>query len=417
MNRTTVALLAALEAVIVAAVGLGIALVPLTILWAAQYHLAVDWFIFWRAAGDVWLVGHGVNLTIAVDPLTAATLGLPGAAVPFQITIAALGFALFTAAFGVRTGLRASETAYRVTGVVSALAVFAALSAIVTVTSTSALVHPSLWQGIVLPPFVYAIGIAIGIGSGLARRERMRRAALSETTPVPRAGRLASSLRMRLDALPPAFRSGAAAAARGGTAAAALVIAGAALVLTVLVVVDFGSVVGLYERLQSGALGGAALTVAQAAFIPNFVIWTAAWLIGPGFAIGTGSSVWPVATQLGPIPTVPLFGVLPTGGLALGFLGLLVPLLAGFLAAILLRSHVNRSAAVHGTGWVFLTALGVGIVAGIELGLLAWWSSGSLGPGRLHDVGPNPWMVGLIAAAEIAVAAGIGMLAGGRIRR
>ena len=55
MNRTTVALLAALEAVIVAAVGLGIALVPLTILWAAQYHLAVDWFIFWRAAGDIWL--------------------------------------------------------------------------------------------------------------------------------------------------------------------------------------------------------------------------------------------------------------------------------------------------------------------------------------------------------------------------
>lgn len=417
MNRTTVALLAALEAVIVAAVGLGIALVPLTILWAAQYHLAVDWFIFWRAAGDIWLMGHGVNLTIALDSVTAATLGLPGAAVPFQITIAALGFAMFTAVFGVRTGLRASETAYRPTGVVTALAVFAALSAIVTLTSGSSLVHPSLWQGMLLPPFVYGIGIGIGIGAGLARRERMRRAAATDTAPVPRPGRLASALRMRLDALPLALRSGAAAAARGGTAATALIVAGAALVLTVLIVVDFGSVVGLYERLQSGALGGAALTIAQAAFIPNFVIWTVAWLIGPGFAIGTGSSVGPVATQLGPIPIVPLFGVLPPGTLALGFLGLLVPLLAGFLAALLLRSHVNRSAAVHGPGWVFVTAVGVGCVAGIELGLLTWWSAGAIGPGRLHDVGPNPWMVGLLAAAEVAIAAGIGMLAGGRIRR
>ncbi|NEN04421.1 hypothetical protein G3T36_00910 [Diaminobutyricibacter tongyongensis] len=417
MNRTTVALLAALEAVIVAAVGLGIALVPLTILWAAQYHLAVDWFIFWRAAGDIWLVGHGVNLTVALDPVTAATLGLPGAAVPFQITIAALGFALFTAVFGVRTGLRASETAYRATGVVTALAVFAALSAIVTFTCGSTVVRPSLWQGILLPPFVYAIGIAIGIGAGLVRRERMRRVAATETAPVARPGRLASAFRMRLDGLPPALRSGAAAAARGGTAAAALVVVGAALVLTVLIVVDFGAIVGLYERLQSGALGGAALTIAQAAFIPNLVIWTAAWLIGPGFAIGTGSSVGPVATQLGPIPSVPLFGVLPSGSLAFGFLGLLVPLLAGFIAAVLLRSHVNRSAAVHGPGWVVLTAVGVGCVAGIELGLLAWWSGGALGPGRLHEVGPNPWMVGLLAAAEVAVAAGIGMLAGGRIRR
>jgi hypothetical protein len=417
MNRTTVALLAALEAVIVAAVGLGIVLVPLTILWAAQYHLAIDWFIFWRAAGDIWLVGHGVNLTVALDSVTAATLGLPGATVPFQITIAALGFALFTAVFGVRTGLRASETAYRPTGVVTALVVFGVLSAVVTVTSGSASVRPSLWQGILLPPFVYGIGIAIGIGAGLVRRERMRRVAATETAPVPRPGRAATAIRMRLDSWSPALRSGVAAAARGGTAAAALVIAGAALVLTVLIVVDFGSIVGLYERLQSGALGGAALTIAQAAFIPNFVIWTAAWLIGPGFAIGTGSSVGPVATQLGPIPTVPLFGVLPPGSLAFGFLGLIIPLLAGFLAAMLLRSHVNRSAAVHGPGWVVLTAVGVGLIAGIELGLLAWWSSGSLGPGRLHDVGPNPWMVGLLAAAEVAVAAGIGMVAGGRIRR
>ena len=48
MSRTTVALLAALEALIVAAIGLGICLVPITILWAAQYHLGADFAVVSR---------------------------------------------------------------------------------------------------------------------------------------------------------------------------------------------------------------------------------------------------------------------------------------------------------------------------------------------------------------------------------
>jgi hypothetical protein len=182
-------------------------------------------------------------------------------------------------------------------------------------------------------------------------------------------------------------------------------------------------VIGLYEGLQAGALGGAALTIAQLAFLPDLVIWAASWLVGPGFAIGTGSSVSPVGTQLGPVPSLPLLGVLPPGNLALGFLGLLVPVLAGFIAAVVVHSRPPRTITgqtITGRpsgGWLFLTALGTGAVAGIELGLLAWASSGAAGPGRLHDVGPDPWLIGGIAAAEVAVAAVVGMFASGRLRR
>lgn len=418
MNRTTVALLAALEAIIVVAIGVGIALVPLTILWAAQYHLAVDWLLFWRASGDIWLLGHGVNLTIALDPITAATVGLPGAATPFQVTIAALGIALFTLVMGVRTGFRASETPYRATGVVSAVIVFAALSVLITLTSRSAPVTPSLWQGIVLPPFVYALGIAVGAAVGASRRPPVAPEAVSGTMPLTTVRSTpATDLRAFIRRLPPALRAGAAAAARAGTAAAAIVLGVSAVILAVLILLDFGTIIGLYERLQTGALGGAALTIAQLVFVPNLVIWVAAWLIGPGFAIGTGSSVGPIGTQLGPIPTVPLFGTLPAGHLAFGFLGLLVPLLAGFFAAALMRTRLASGGARHGAGWLFLTALGIGSVAGIELGLLAWWSSGALGPGRLHDVGPDPWLVGSLAAVEIAIASIIGLTAGGLRRR
>ncbi|MDN4616135.1 DUF6350 family protein [Leifsonia sp. F6_8S_P_1B] len=436
MNRTSVALLAALEAVIVAAIGLGVCLVPLTLLWAFQYQLGADWLVVWRAAADIWLVGHGVNLTVALDPQTVATLGLPGAAAPFQITIALLGFAVLTAGLGVRTGARAAQTPHRITGAVTAIAVFLAISALVALTSGSAVVQPSVWQGFLLPPFVYAVGVGCGFVLAALRSpasSASTASAASDDAPTSagapdgngsrpeRPGTALAdapvvvALRDRVDAVPDAVRAGALDALRAGTAATAMIVGVAALILALLIFGNYGTMISLYEQLQTGVLGGIALTLGQLAFLPNLVIWLASWLVGPGFAIGTGSSVSPIGTELGPLPGLPLFGVIPPGGFSFGLVGIVVPLLAGFAAAVLLRS---RAAAPHpGLRTLFLTAAGIGIVAGIELGLLAWWSSGSLGPGRLHDVGPNPWLVGLLAAAEVAVAAAIGSATGGRLKR
>ncbi|MGO4301014.1 cell division protein PerM [Leifsonia sp. RAF41] len=434
MSRTTVALLAALEALIVAAIGLGICLVPITILWAAQYHLGADFGVVWRSSADIWLVGHGVNLTIALDPQTVAQLGLPAAAVPFQVTIALLGFAALTAGLGVRTGMRAAETDQRLVGAVSALATFAVISTLVVFSSGSAVAQPSVWQGIVLPPFVYAVGIAAGFGFAALRGPGEDGAggqspdgaesATATTTSARSSGGAApavlSALRSpaRTLALPGQLRAGAAAAVRAGTAATAIVIGIAALILALLIFGNYGTIISLYEQLQTGIAGGAALTVGQLAVLPNVVVWIASWLVGPGFAIGSGSSVSPLGTELGPLPGLPVFGVIPPGGYAFGLVGVIVPLLAGFLAAVLLRSRVEAgSSGLSGLRARILTAVGIGVVAGIQLGLLAWWSSGSLGPGRLHDVGPNPWLVGAIATVEVAVAAVIGLVVGGRARR
>ncbi|WP_426625083.1 DUF6350 family protein [Leifsonia sp. McL0607] len=436
MNRTTVALLAALEAAIVAAVGIGICVVPLTVLWAAQYHLTGDFAVIWKAAADIWLVGHGVNLTVTLDPQTVGSLGLPGAAAPFQVTIALLGFAALTAGLGVRTGLRAAETPYRGTGAISALAVFLAVSVLVTLTAGSALVTPSLWQGIVLPPFVYALGIGIGFAFAALRDTRERTSARAAERPADRSDRPGDhaddrgdetsigarggaaplvAVRARVGAIPAPVRAGMLGALRAGSAATAIVIGVSALILALLIFGNYGAIISLYEQLQTGVAGGVALTIAQLAFLPNLVIWLMSWLVGPGFAIGTGSAVSPIGTVLGPLPGVPLFGVIPAHGYTFGLVGVLVPLLAGFVAAALLRA--TRRAHADGALALLLTALGIGVVAGVQLGLLAWWSAGALGPGRLHDVGPNPWLVGAFAAVEVAVAAIIGLLAGGRARR
>ncbi|TFB47385.1 DUF6350 family protein [Cryobacterium tagatosivorans] len=396
MNRITTALLAALEALIVVAIGIGIALVPLTILWATQFDLGVDWLVFWRAAADAWLLGNGVDLHVQLGPGVVAALGMPAALEPFPVTIALLGVALIACLFGVRTGRRVAETPHRWVGVASAVATYGLLATLVTLSAGTELVRPSVPQGIILPTLVYALGVLAGSLEGPG----------------------SVGMRARFAGLHARTRTVAAAALRGGTAAALGVIAVSAAAVAVLTVVNYATVIGLYETLQAGVMGGIALTLAQLALIPNLVIWAAAWFVGPGIALGVGTSVSPVGTSLGAVPGLPILGVLPHGTLELGFVGLLVPVLIGFGAARLTRrladAQGSTGAPAPGAAQRLLTGLAMGLVGGSILGLLAWWSAGAMGPGRLAAVGPNPLLVGALAAVEIGLAAGLGLLVGGR---
>lgn len=393
MNRTLTALFAAFEAALVAGIGVAIPLAPLTILWGAQYGFAPDWAIFWRASADAWLLGHGVDLAVTVDAVTAKSLGLATAGQPFDVSIAALGFALLTVLLAVRAGRRIAETPHRIIGTAAALVVFAAVSFGVAVSAQFALVRPSLLQGIVLPTLVFAIGLAIG--QLWSRRDG----------DVVLVGRLQASTRAIVGII-----------LRGGAAAAAIVLAIAAVLLAVLLVGSYARVITLYEGLHGEALGGLAITLGQLAFIPNLVVWAASWLVGPGFAIGAGSSVTPIATALGPIPALPLLGALPQGDSTFGLAGLLVPVLAGFLVGAIFRARLGGSSGFAAPGWarLLLAGLGIGVVGGAVLGALAAASAGAAGPGRLQIVGPDGWQVFLFAAGEIGVAAVVGMLVASR---
>jgi hypothetical protein len=394
MNRSLTALFAALEAVLVVGVGVGIPLVPLTVLWAVQYGFAVDWVVFWRASADTWLVGHGVDLQVTLDAVLAASVGAP-AETAFPVTIAPLGFALLTVLLALRAGRRVGETRYRTLGALAALGTFVLLSTAITLSALYPLARPSIGQGIVLPSLVFALGF----GGGLLRTAR---AAGDDT---------GSSIKDWIADWSPSLRALARTALQGGAAAVAAILAVSGVLAALLIAVNYGQVISLYEGLHAGVVGGLALTLGQLAFMPNVVVWTASWLVGPGFAIGSGSSVSPLSTVLGPVPSVPVLGALPTGDLAFGFLGIAVPLVAAFLAAALLRSRLLRELDVeHPLLWLGGAALGMGVVAGVLLGLLAAVSGGMAGPGRLAEVGPDALAVGLFAALEVTVAAALGLL-------
>jgi hypothetical protein len=58
-----------------------------------------------------------------------------------------------------------------------------------------------------------------------------------------------------------------------------------------------------------------------------------------------------------------------------------------------------------------MTPFGIALSGGLLLGTLAWLASGSIGPGRLVDVGPNFWVLGGVFALELLVASALGMAA------
>src|SRR5262249_1833349 len=86
---------------------------------------------------------------------------------------------------------------------------------------------------------------------------------------------------------------------------------------------------------------------------------------------------------------------------------LVVPYLAGAFGGVLLVRAAPSPAAEIAPLWGFACGAATGVVTGV----LAAFSGGPLGSGRLAMVGPSGWQAGLVATLEVggpaAVAAGI----------
>ena len=93
------------------------------------------------------------------------------------------------------------------------------------------------------------------------------------------------AVRRRVDAFPLAARAGVRSAIRIGVGSAMGVIAVAALLVTVRIAVEHPTIIGLSQALAAGVDGGIAIVLAELALLPNLIIWAAAWILGPGFAL------------------------------------------------------------------------------------------------------------------------------------
>jgi hypothetical protein len=209
-----------------------------------------------------------------------------------------------------------------------------------------------------------------------------------------------------------------------GVTGSLAVLAGAGALLTGASLIDHATGFRLAsDALSPGLIGSALLLLAALAYLPNAVIWAIAYMLGPGFAFGVGTAVTPTGTVLGALPLFPMLAALPAGSLgprpaAPGWAGpvlLAVPFLAGAFGGLL----TVRTAPSPGIEAAPLWGFGSGVLSGAVLGVLAAFSGGPLGTGRLATTGPAGWQVALVAALELGIAAAItaGLANWIRIRR
>lgn len=199
--------------------------------------------------------------------------------------------------------------------------------------------------------------------------------------------------------VPPVLRLG----ARAGLVAAMLMLASGAAIAGVAIAANGGPAADILAAYGTDVAGQAGLTLLCAAYAPNLAGWSAAYLVGPGFAVGTGTVVRSSEVAMGPLPALPVFAGLPEGALpTVGAVLLAVPIVAGGLAGWLL-GHTRL-------GWPrpLLGSVVSGVVAGGVLGGFTAASGGSLGAGRLAEFGPDPVLVAGFSTLTVTVGALLG---------
>ncbi|MGI0520043.1 hypothetical protein ABY45_05720, partial [Microbacterium maritypicum] len=162
MQRLLVALLAAFDAAIAAAVGLVVLLAPLTLLWTLAFGITADWGALWPLTGTLWEFGHGVPLAVTIPDELLVALAIPSEAASFAVSITPLAFLLFTLLFAARSGSRAASAGAWLLGSLSGTVVFAAISTGVALTARLEAVQTPLLLAIVLPAAVYLVGTLCG---------------------------------------------------------------------------------------------------------------------------------------------------------------------------------------------------------------------------------------------------------------
>lgn len=154
------------------------------------------------------------------------------------------------------------------------------------------------------------------------------------------------------------------------------------------------------SELAPGIVGGVILGIGQLAFLPNWISWAAAWLAGPGFAIGQQTVFAPGSYQGGPLPALPLFATLPPANWS----GPLAPwtptmfVVIGGLAGWLLWQRLSGRLANLLVGLAATT-----VVLACSMALLQSAASGGLGLGRMVQIGANPLLVAGLFGAETLV--------------
>ncbi|MBA2772727.1 MAG: hypothetical protein H0U36_01590 [Nocardioidaceae bacterium] len=305
-----------------------------------------------------WLVGNGSGLVVQGTPLTAIPVGL----------LVLWGWLLYRSGRWAGAHSLVRSWSDVVAGVGAAAVAYGGAGVVVATLTSTETVHAGVVRSALAPALLALLLGGLGVVSGCGR-----------------AGKL-------FDLLPEEVRAGLV----GGATGAAVMLAAGGVLFTASLVVHFSDVVTLAEGARAGVLGGLVLALLGALLVPNAVLSAGAFIAGPGFALGSGTSVAPGDIHLDALPAFPLLGVLPQGDGSAWWLSALIvlPVLAGAVAGV----TAVRRYPVYGPDHAALRGGLAGLVGGVGFGALTALAGGSVGPGRMQDVGPEAWGTMLVCA-------------------
>jgi Family of unknown function (DUF6350) len=356
---------------VVTASGLAVITMVVLVGWIAAPHVGLGLPAVLRTAAALWLVGHHVGFTLhGTEPIGMLPLGL----------VLLPGALLWRAGRWVVRAGSVHELRHVGYAAMALAGPYALITAALAAASRSGPISASVPQAAVCG---FLLALAAG-GLGAARA----------VAPWPELVRL----------LPDRAR----AVVVGAVGALAVLAAAGALLAAAALAAHLREAIHLQAGLGAGLVGTVLLLLLEIAYVPNAVVWAAAFAVGPGFAIGTGTIVAPTGLSLGPLPAFPMLAAVPPGvhesvpaWLASAVLAL--PYVAGIAGGWLL----TRASPALGLEAAPLLGLASGVVAGCVLGLLAAFSGGPLGAGRLAAVGPSGWQVAAVGALEVGLGAAV----------
>jgi hypothetical protein len=211
------------------------------------------------------------------------------------------------------------------------------------------------------------------------------------------------------DATPQGLRDVVPAAA----AAILTIVAIASLLYAVLLAVHFSRVTSMLELLDAGAVGSVVLFAICLMLLPNLILYVVAFLAGPGFQLGVGTTIAPTGVDVGNLPALPLLAAVPADGATptyLLVLTALVPLAAGVVAGLVVARRGLAAEDADVLGWDAFALRGgiAALLAGIGLLVLMVISGGAAGPGRMAEVGvPAALPAAGVLVAGMAIGAAI----------
>ena len=356
-----------------AAAAAGLAVMTILVLagWIAAPHPRLGLIGVLRTAAVLWLVAHHVAVQVKgagrIGMLPLGLVLMPGALLWWAGRSLVRGRQV--------TGLR------QVSSAAMAVAVpYAALAVALAIASRSALATASVPQA-ALAGFTVAFA-ATWLGAARALAPWRQLGALMSARSRSIVGGAAGSL---------------AVLAAAGALTTAVAIAG-----------HLSDFTGMYAALDPGVVGAGLLLLAQLAYLPNAVLWAIAYMLGPGFAVGTGTIVAPTGSVLGAVPAFPLLAALPGAGHGatpgwLVAIMVAIPYLAGLIGGVL----VVRLAPPGTVDGAAIRGFCSGAGSGVVLGVLAAFAGGPLGDGRLASVGPSAWQVTVVGTLELGIAAAV----------